>query len=75
MGRTLNISKTGILLETNCPMDNGQSIEMEIALHNEIISAKGVVAHCTNKNSNIFQTGIEFTNINEQDRQVLLKFT
>ena len=74
MGRTLNISETGILLESNCPMANNQNIEMEIAMHNEIMSATGTVVHCTEKATDMFQTGVQFTNINDGDRDILQKF-
>lgn len=73
MGRTLNLSETGILLETSTQMDPGQSVDMEIALKNDIIDARGTVAHSKAATDDYFHTGIEFTQVSNGDMEILKK--
>lgn len=73
MGRTLNISKNGIMLETSIEMTPGQSVDMEIALQNDLIDARGTVAHCSAADADHYHTGIEFTQISQSDMEILKK--
>jgi hypothetical protein len=73
MGRTLNLSETGILLETSVQMTPGQSVDMEIALQNDIIDARGTVAHSKAADDDNFHTGIEFTHLSHGDMEILKK--
>ncbi len=73
MGRTLNLSETGILLETSIQIEPGQSVDMEIALQNDLIDARGTVAHSKEANDDHFHTGIEFTQISSADMEILKK--
>lgn len=71
MGRTLNLSESGILLETTMQMEPGQAVDMEIALQNDLINARGVVAHSSAADKDHYQTGIEFTKISNADMEIL----
>ncbi|MBU0682223.1 MAG: PilZ domain-containing protein [Proteobacteria bacterium] len=71
MGRTLNLSETGILLETSVQMTPGQSVDMEIALQNDIIDARGTVAHSKAIDDDHFHTGIEFNHLSHADMEIL----
>lgn len=71
MGRTLNLSETGILLETSIAMEPGQSVDMEIALQNDLIDARGTVAHCKAIDADHYHTGIEFSQISNADMEIL----
>ncbi len=74
MGRTLNISETGILLETSIQMSPGQSVDMEIALQNDLINARGTVAHSKQAaDEEQYHTGIEFSQISNTDMEILKK--
>ena len=73
MGRTLNLSETGILLETSIEMTPGQSVDMEIALQNDLIDARGTVAHSKASDDDHFHTGIEFTQVSSSDMEILKK--
>ncbi|MDA3832371.1 MAG: PilZ domain-containing protein [Spirochaetales bacterium] len=74
MGRTLNISITGILLETNEVIPEGKTVDMEIAMKNDIISASGLVAHSTKEKDDIYHTGIQFTKLSDEDKETISKF-
>lgn len=71
MGRTMNLSETGILLETNVELTPGQSVDMEIALQNDLIDARGTVAHSNPADNDQFHTGIEFTEISDADKEII----
>lgn len=71
MGRTLNLSETGILLETSIQLEPGQYVDMEIALQNDLIDARGTVAHSSAADDDFFHTGIEFTQVSPADMEIL----
>jgi hypothetical protein len=71
MGRTLNISTTGILLETNEELPISKTIDMEIAMKNDIINASGTIIHSTKDKDETFHTGIHFTKISDKDKETL----
>lgn len=73
MGRTLNISETGLLLETSIQMTPGQSVDMEIAFQNDLINARGTVAHSTPAADDHFNAGIEFASISKADLEIIKK--
>ncbi|MDR9500280.1 MAG: PilZ domain-containing protein [Desulfurivibrionaceae bacterium] len=73
MGRTLNLSESGILLESTTRLEPGQAVDMEIALQNDLINARGVVAHSSATDRDHYQTGLEFTKISSADLEILKK--
>ena len=46
MGRTLNISKGGLLLETHIPIDPQYQIAITLGLDEELVTINGKVAYC-----------------------------
>ncbi len=74
MGRTLNISQSGILLETTTELSTGQLMDMEMAMHDQLIAARGTVIHCQPLGDGQFQVGIEFTAIKDKDLAILKDF-
>lgn len=74
MGRTLNISTAGILLETSEPVPEGKIVDMEIAMQDNIISTSGTVVHSNIESDNLYHTGIHFTKLSEEDKETLSKF-
>ena len=74
MGRTLNLSETGILLETSVHMEPGQSVDMEIALQNDLIETRGTVAHSSAADKDHYHTGIKFSQISTADMEILKKY-
>jgi hypothetical protein len=49
MGRTLNISENGILLETHVSIDPNASMSLTIALEEELMDILGIVAYSKKK--------------------------
>jgi hypothetical protein len=66
IGRTLNISEGGVLLETNIPLDPAQTISLTIALKDKVIDVKGQILWCKESAGGFFMSGIEFYGM-EQD--------
>ncbi len=72
MGRTLNISQEGILLETMTSIPIGMQVMITMGLDNELIEIMGTVMHTIYK-SKRHQNGIEFFHIADDDKVILTK--
>jgi len=71
MGRTLNVSEGGILLETHVPIDPHYVVTLTIALEDELMEFRGRIAHSNKRENGGFATGIKFIDMNEEKRQFL----
>lgn len=71
MGRTLNISENGILLETHLPIDPDGSISLTIALEEELMDIEGRVAFSNKKGDGIYETGVHFNRQDEEKSRFL----
>lgn len=74
MGRTLNISENGILLETTCHNSPDNHLTLEIALEDDIIHVRGKVLHCHEEKKGLYQTGVFFIEHDDGDISVLKRF-
>ena len=71
VGRTLDVSDGGVKVETHRRLANGTALEMDIAVEDRIITAKGEVVHTEELKNGLFGTGIRFTSISDEDRNFL----
>ena len=71
IGRTLDVSDGGVKVETHRKLEDGTELEMDIAIEEKIITAKGEVVHTEELENGLFGTGIRFTLISEEDRDSL----
>lgn len=60
MGRTKNISKGGIYLETPTQIDSEFIILMTIDINDKLVQVRGKVAHCQVSEGGLYETGIKF---------------
>ncbi len=74
MGRTLNISEGGILLETHVPIDPQYVLSFAINLEDEIIDIKGIVTYNKKRYDNKYETGIQFIEMDESRIKILKQF-
>jgi len=74
IGRTLNVSEGGILMETNFHMLPEHNLMITIAVEDNLVNIKGEVIHCLKNEENKYHTGIEFIDIDESDLDILKKF-
>ena len=74
MGRTLNISKSGILLETQFPIELEYMVLMTIGLHDDLLEIKGKPIHTRSNKADKFEVGIEFLDQDQDSIRLLEKF-
>jgi len=74
MGRTLNVSESGILLETYKPIEPNERIAITIGFEEELVDIEGEVIFLKESAKDTYEAGIQFSQINETERMTLLKF-
>ena len=74
MGRSLNVSESGILLETHFPIDDQHIVSLTIGLEEDLIDIKGRPIHTRKNDAGKYEVGIEFLKSNEKTRKSLKKF-
>ncbi len=74
IGRTLNVSEAGILLETYFYPGPEELLVLTIAFEDELLEIKGKIAHYKRKEGKRFETGIEFLEMDDSAVRFLKKF-
>ncbi len=74
MGRTLNISESGILLETHFPIESKYLVILTIALEEDLLEIKGKPIHDRSNETGKFEVGIEFLEPDHESIRLLEKF-
>jgi hypothetical protein len=74
MGRTLNVSEGGILLETHVPMDSQHTVSLTIGLEDDLMDFKGKIGHCKQREDGKFESGIEFIETDETKLRFFKQF-
>lgn len=74
-GRTVNLSKTGTLLETDKVLEGTYVMLMTIDLEGKTITIQGRVVHSSfDAPTGRYYTGIEFTGSEDQQNEVIVAF-
>ena len=73
LGRTLNVSESGILLETHFSVELKSSLTLAIAIENDVIHINGITIHSGPGNNKMFTTGIQFIDLDQSALQVIRK--
>ncbi len=74
MGRTLNVSRGGILLETHITLASDCAISLTIGFEDELVDITGKVVYSRKGNDKKYESGIEFSEINETELKILNKY-
>jgi hypothetical protein len=74
MGRTLNISESGLLLETQFSIELEYLVIMTIALQEDLLEIKGKPIHAKSNKAGKFEVGIEFLDPDQDSIQLLQNF-
>ncbi|MGD9042918.1 MAG: PilZ domain-containing protein [Desulfobacterales bacterium] len=74
MGRTLNLSESGILLETHFPIDKNHTVTLTLGLGEDLVDIKGRPVHIRTNTGGKYEVGIEFTKPDPKACQSLKKF-
>jgi hypothetical protein len=74
MGRTLDASERGALIETRIPLVEGLHLKMDIALGDMILNLSGEVVHTHSTDAGMHVSGVEFDPLDEKTRTLLKEF-
>ncbi len=74
MGRTLNVSESGILLETHYPIDERHTITLTLGLEEDLVDIAGRPVHTRINDDGKHEVGIEFLQSDAKAHKVLKKF-
>ncbi len=75
MGRTLNISPGGVLLETYNPVDTKYNIKLALGLGDDLVEVEARVCFCKESPDGTYEAGIEFINPDKKAKEVIRKLT
>jgi c-di-GMP-binding flagellar brake protein YcgR len=74
MGRTLNVSESGMLLETHLPVDTKHMVMLTIGLEEDIIELRGKPVHSKKNDRDLYEVGIKFQESDASVKKTLKKF-
>jgi c-di-GMP-binding flagellar brake protein YcgR len=74
MGRTLNVSESGILLETHFPIEMNHKVLLTIGLEEDLLDIKGKPVHIKSDGKGTYTVGIEFAECDAVSSQLLQNF-
>jgi hypothetical protein len=74
MGRTLDVTEGGILLETHVPLKTRFIVSLTIGVEDDIVDVQGKVVHCRTNKGGRFKSGIQFTGMDRTSLRILRKF-
>jgi c-di-GMP-binding flagellar brake protein YcgR len=74
MGRTLNVSESGIMLETHNHIDDNLNVLLSIGLEENLIDIKGKIVHSQLDDKGKHNVGIQFMELDKNTRLQLSKF-
>jgi hypothetical protein len=74
MGRTLNISIGGILMETHIPLQAGLQVMITLGLEDELVDVMGRIVRSTSQPDGMFHNGIEFFHASVEDRRIINRY-
>ncbi|MDY7037122.1 MAG: PilZ domain-containing protein [Thermodesulfobacteriota bacterium] len=74
MGRTLNVSEGGILMDTHVPFDKKAILSLTIGMEDDLMDIKGKIAFCRKRKAGHFETGIQFLDLDEEKLRSLKQY-
>ncbi|MBW2185371.1 MAG: PilZ domain-containing protein [Deltaproteobacteria bacterium] len=74
MGRTLDASERGLLIQTHVPLPIGQRLMLSVGLGDNIVELGGEVVHCVDDESGMSNSGIEFDSLDADQTAKLSTF-
>ncbi len=74
MGRTLNVSESGIMLETHNHIESSLNMLLSIGLGEDLIDIKGKIIHSKTDENDRHNIGIQFIDLDDNAKLQLGKF-
>jgi len=72
MGKILDISKGGLLMETKAPTEAKYILLVSLDSEEKEIKIKGEIVYCREVEPGVFHTGIRFIETDEKIREIVL---
>jgi hypothetical protein len=70
--RTRTLGLGGLMFEFEKPLDNGETLRIEIVFGDRTIKTAGIVVYVDREGDGPWRNGVQFTEISEDDRDALL---
>jgi len=74
MGRTINVSESGIMLETHVALKENDTIDVVVGLKEDMVPIRGKVVFTRAAESNRYQSGIQFLAIDDTSLATLRRY-
>ena len=74
MGKTLDVSEGGMLLETHVPISSGSDILLSIGLRDEMVDIRGDIIYWRKRDDDMVESGIRFVNVSSEGLSILHEF-
>lgn len=74
MGRTMNVSESGIMLETHVPFRENDAVDVVVGLKEDMVPIRGKVIFTRTVETGRFQSGIEFLTIDDVSLATLRRY-
>jgi len=74
MGRTLNVSESGILLETHTPIDIHSIISLTIGFEEDVVDIKCRVVYTKHNEKMMNESDIEFFDVDSNAQKILRRY-
>ncbi|MDY6832746.1 MAG: PilZ domain-containing protein [Thermodesulfobacteriota bacterium] len=74
MGRTLNVSEGGILIETHVPLEKACTVLLAIGFEDDVTEVRGRIVHGKRGENGRERTGIEFIDPDEKARRIIRRY-
>lgn len=74
MGRSMDVSRGGVKLQSSYPVDSGEVLDISMALRENLVNFKGKVVYVTGSEDQGFELGISIEDIADQDKIALTRF-
>ncbi len=74
IGRTLNVSESGILLEAYIPVNLNDKLLLTIGLKEDLVNIKGKVVHIDRDEHGKYEVGVQFKDKDKAASEILEKY-
>ena len=71
MGRTINVSESGIMLETHVAFNENDTVDVVVGLKEDMVTIRGKVVFNRTAETGRYQSGIQFLSIEESSLATL----
>ena len=74
MGRTINVSESGIMLETHVAFKENDRVDVVVGIKEDMVTIRGKVIFTRTTETGRYQSGIEFLTIEDASLETLRRY-